>query len=192
MTLNHVLAAARALHAAHPDLAGFAPWPDDLEPVECIPVPVPATGLVAGFDLPGTPLTQPLIDAIRATVHLARWTRTYSEAEVGADFLNRYGYYELFGPTGHFHSTRLRGYVAYWGEGLTYDWHRHEAEEIYLVLAGGARFRSAEDSIETGPGQTRAHVSWQFHAMDTTDRPVLTFVLWRGAGMAGHARIDAA
>ncbi|NOE27551.1 dimethylsulfonioproprionate lyase family protein [Ruegeria sp. HKCCD6157] len=192
MTLDDVLEAARQLHQAHPDLAAFASWPDDLTPTGLQPAHIPATDLLGDFGLDGVAPTRDLVAAIKASAHLAQWKHTYTEEEVGADFLNRYGYYELFGPTGHFHSTQLRGYVGYWGAGLDYDWHSHQAEELYLTLAGGAVFRSDEDETFVGPNQTRQHKSWQSHAMTTTDQPILTFVLWRGEGMGDLPRMDAA
>ncbi|WP_170346256.1 dimethylsulfonioproprionate lyase family protein [Ruegeria atlantica] len=192
MTLDDVLEAARQLHQAHPDLAAFASWPDDLTPTGLQPAHMPATDLVGDFGLDGVAPTHDLVAAIKASAHLAQWKHTYTAEEVGADFLNRYGYYELFGPTGHFHSTQLRGYVGYWGAGLDYDWHSHQAEELYLTLAGGAVFRSDEDETFVGPNQTRQHKSWQSHAMTTTDQPILTFVLWRGEGMGDLPRMDAA
>ena len=192
MTLNDVLEAARQLHQAHPDLAAFASWPDDLTPTGLKPAHIPATDLVGDFGLDGVASTRDLVAAIKASAHLAQWKHTYTEEEVGTDFLNRYGYYELFGPTGHFHSTQLRGYVGYWGAGLDYDWHSHQAEELYLTVAGGAVFRSDEDETFVGPNQTRQHKSWQSHAMTTTDQPILTFVLWRGEGMGDLPRMDAA
>ena len=192
MTLDAVLEAARHLHAGHPDLNGFAPWPDDLTPTSLQPRAIPAADLVANLPLTGTALTDALVQAVKATTHLASWKRTYTEEEVGADFRNRYGYYELFGPTGHFHSTQLRGYIGYWGEGLNYDWHSHEAEELYLNIAGEATFYVDGDQASVPAGQTRAHSSWQSHAMLTTNQPILTFVLWRGAGMADLPKMDAA
>ncbi|MCA0905956.1 hypothetical protein LCM27_06045 [Ruegeria marisrubri] len=192
MKLDDVLEAARQLHQAHPDLAAFASWPDDLTPTGLQPAHIPATDLVGDFDLDGVAPTRDLVAAIKASAHLAQWKLTYTEEEVGADFLKRYGYYELFGPTGHFHSTQLRGYVGYWGASLDYDWHSHQAEELYLTLAGGAVFRSDEDETFVGPNQTRQHKSWQSHAMTTTDQPILTFVLWRGEGMGDLPRMDAA
>ena len=192
MTLDDVLEAARRLHQAHPDLSAFGSWPTDLSPSPLTANHIPAADLVKGFEIAGSDLTQPLISAICATTHLAQWKQTYAEDEVGADFLRRYGYYELFGPTGHFHSTQLRGYIAYWGPGLNYDWHSHQAEEIYLTLAGGAEFKTTEDTGVVGTDQTRLHTSWQSHAMVTTDQPILTFVLWRGEGMGDLPRMDAA
>lgn len=192
MTLDDVLEAARQLHQAHPDLSAFGAWPTDLTATRLQPSHIPAVDLVSNFDAGGSDQTRALSDTIKATAHLAHWKLTYTEDEVGADFLQRYGYYELFGPTGHFHSTQLRGYVAYWGAGLHYDWHSHQAEELYLTLAGGAVFRVAGDECFVGPNQTRHHESWQSHAMTTTDQPILTFVLWRGEGMGDLPRMDAA
>ena len=192
MTLDDVLEAARLVHQAHPDLAAFGAWPDDLTPTGLQPAPIPATDLVRDFAEDVGEPARDLVAAIKATAHLAQWKLTYTEEEVGADFLNRFGYYELFGPTGHFHSTQLRGYVAYWGAGLNYDWHSHQAEELYLTLAGGAVFRVDGNEAYVGPNETRHHESWQSHAMTTTEQPILTFVLWRGDGMGDLPRMDAA
>ncbi|WP_372571131.1 dimethylsulfonioproprionate lyase family protein [Ruegeria jejuensis] len=190
--LDDVLQAVHALHQGHPDLTAYAPWPDDLSPTGLQPCPIPATDLVAGFDLPGVAQTHALVKAVRASADQANWQLAYSEEEVGADFLKRYGYYELFGPSGHYHSTQLRGYIAYWGAGLSYDWHSHEAEELYVTLAGSACFKVDGSATHVGPGQTRFHGSWQSHAMDTADQPILTLILWRGAGLAGLPRMDVA
>ncbi|MCX8953305.1 dimethylsulfonioproprionate lyase family protein [Ruegeria sp. NA] len=192
MTLDDVLEAARQMHHAHPGLAAFAPWPGDLTPTGLDAAPIPATRLVAAFDLVEDTPTRDLIAAVKATAHLAHWKHTYTEDEVGADFLNRYGYYELFGPTGHFHSTLLRGYIAYWGAGLNYDWHSHQAEELYLILGGGALFKVNGNETYLGANQTRLHASWQSHAMVTTDQQILTYVLWRGEGMGDLPRMDIA
>ncbi len=192
MTLDDVLDTARLVHQSHPDLSAFGAWPDDLAQKDLAPNLVPAADQVQQSGFQGNDVTQHLTQAIMATAHLAHWKLTYTEAEVGADFLNRYGYYELFGPTGHYHSTQLRGYVAYWGSGLNYGWHSHQAEELYLTLAGGALFRIDGDERYVPPGSTRLHASWQSHAMITTDQPILTLVLWRGAGLQDVPRMDAA
>ncbi|WP_245709810.1 dimethylsulfonioproprionate lyase family protein [Ruegeria halocynthiae] len=189
--MEDVLEAARQLHQTHPTLADFGDWPTDLSAADVQPVQVPATRLIREFDLDGTDTTQALVTAIAATAKLAHWKQTYTEKEVGADFLARFGYYELFGPGGHFHSTQLRGYIAYWGAGLHYDWHSHQAEELYLTLAGEAQFRIRGNEKIIGPGQTRLHKSWQSHAMTTSDKPILTFVLWRGDGLGDLPRMDA-
>ena len=180
------LATARALHAQVPELRNFASWPTDLTSAGLAPRSIPATDLVADLVAPTLPLCRPLLDATRALAAHAHWKRTYTEAEVGADFRARYGYFELFGPAGHFHSASLRGYLGFWGAGLHYDWHHHQAEEIYFILAGSAEFHAEnQPPVTIGPGQIRQHTAHQPHAMTTHDNPVLTFVLWRGTGLSG-------
>ena len=142
------------------------------------------------FELRGTEKTQNLIEIIKENTSLVNWQRTYKEEEVGSDFLNRYGYYELIGPEGHYHSNKIRGFIAYWGEKLTYDWHSHEAEEIYFILAGSGLFRTKEGEKLLKANETCFHKSWQSHSMITFSEPILTFVLWRGKGMGTLSMMD--
>lgn len=122
--------------------------------------------------------------AVQAVTPYAHWTRTYTEAEVGAHFLRHYGYFELVGPTGHYIDERTRAYVAYWGAGLDYDWHSHQAEELYFVVSGSGHFRSeGDDDAKLGRGGVRTHRSNQRHALRIEQDPILTFVLWRGPGL---------
>ena len=136
MSLELILESARKVHKENSELREFVAWPDDLVKVDQPSENIPATELVSKFELRGTEETQNLIEIIKENTSLVNWQRTYKEEEVGSDFLNRYGYYELIGPEGHYHSNKIRGFIAYWGEELTYDWHSHEAEEIYFILAG--------------------------------------------------------
>ncbi len=179
-----LVSAIRDLHAVSPDLRAFCRFPDALVPCMPEPRPIPASRIVAGSELAGTNASQPAIDAIRKTAPLAKWQRTYSEDEVGADFRNRYGYFQLIGPNGVFRTSEMQGYVAYWGDGLSYDWHHHEAEELYYVLAGEATFYAqGMDDFAATAGDVRMHASDQDHAMQTFDKPVLAYVAWRGPGV---------
>lgn len=162
---------------------------------QAIPTPkdqnlVPAAVLLQAHDPGQYAGIAALMNAIVAAATAAYWQRTHSEAEVGRDFLERYGWFELVGPGGHFRSDQTRAYISCWGEGLYYSWHLHEAEELYFILAGSAYFEA--DGLEPallGPGDTRLHASNQPHAMTTFDRPVLGLVLWRGSGMNGALRM---
>ncbi|MEL7462955.1 MAG: dimethylsulfonioproprionate lyase family protein [Pseudomonadota bacterium] len=189
--LADLLREARRFHEATPALADFAAWPDDLSPDDNAPIHVPAADLVAGYDAPT--VAPDFVAAIRAAVPLMEWRQSYTEAEVGAEFLSRYCYFELFGPRGHFRTDQARGYVGYWGEGLHYDWHDHEAEELYFVLGGSAQFMAEgkEDAVVSA-GETQHHTANQRHAMTTGEKPILTYVLWRGAGLAGVPAMSAA
>lgn len=197
---EQALEAARALHAVSSALSAFQPWPEDLEwsgrplnPVPCIPLVANDPGAPADHGTPGAAEVRALQQAIMAAAPYAEWRLTYTEDEVGGDFLSRYGWFELAGPEGHFRTLQTRMTVGYWGAGLYYPWHEHEPEELYSVLSGAALFEAeGEEARRLGPGDTRLHKSLQRHAMTTEDQPILTFVLWRGAGLAENPRMSAA
>ena len=185
-----LLDAVRDLVLETPALRDFAPWPDSPEFVDVPPLAIPAIRLIQQLEARTTEASRPVAEAVAAVAHAAHWQQTYSEAEVGRDFLNRYGWFELLGPSGHFRSDRVRAYIAYWGEALRYPVHLHQAEELYYVLAGAAEFHAqGQPSDLVTPGGTRHHASNQPHAMDTHAEPVLTLVLWRGPGLTGSARM---
>ncbi len=173
-----------------PKLRDFARWPNQLLPLRLEPVAVPAISLIGGLAVQTTPATSPILDCIKSASREVCWQQTYTEAEVGSDFLNRYGWFELVGPTGHFHSNSARAFIAFWGAGLHYPAHLHDVEELYYVLGGSAEFHSqGEPSVQLAPEGTRYHASNQRHAMDTHSQPVLTLVLWRGQGLDGSAKM---
>jgi len=178
--------AALSLIATVPDLNAFAPAPEDLQLQDCPALLVPGVDHLLADCGTAAPQTEAFVACVRRAAPFANWQRTYTEAQVGADFMARYGWFELWGPSGHFLSDTARAYVAFWGAGLTYGWHWHEAEEIYFIGSGAALFRGegmADAILHTG--DTRLHLSNQPHAMDTTDQPILALVLWRGAGLSG-------
>ena len=186
MTLATLLTHIQTLHHATPALHQFAPWPDDITPATRAPVPVPAIPAIQAL-----PAKTPLIAAIQDAAHDVEWRQSYTADEVGADFLQAYGYFELFGPHGHFHSTQLRGYIAYWGPHLDYGWHHHAAEELYCGLIGTPRFTSKSKPDATPPPfETRHHASWEVHGMQTRDTPYLCYAVWKGPGLADLPRMS--
>lgn len=188
---GRVLEAARQLHAATPALTGFAPWPDDLRWAGQAPHAVPAAALMQADPGDACDATRPLQRALVALAPHIEWRLTYDEDEVGADFLRRFGWFELAGPDGHFRTDQLRMTVGYWGAGLYYPWHQHAPEELYTVVSGSALFElEGADALTLGPGDTRLHPGNRPHALTTTDAPILTFVLWRGAGLADDPRMS--
>ena len=188
--LGLLLSAVRRLHERTPELVDYAPWPDDLTIGHLPANTIAATQTITTRSLRGSRLTSQVIKALRRAAPELDWRQTYTEQEVGARFLSDYGYVELFGPNGHFRSSKLRGYLGYWGPDLTYDWHDHEAEELYFTLAGQAVFSAKDASNATmRPGLARLHLSHQPHLMITLDQPYLAYVLWRGAGLDGLPRM---
>ena len=187
-----LLGAARDWHGSLPALSEFVPWPDDLHYVPRPACPLPVIPLLQTEPGMTSPQSRALCDALIAVASHVEWRHTYTEAEVGRDFLNRFGWFELAGPDGHFITHQTRMTVGYWGPRLYYDWHQHEPEELYSVVAGQAMFRvEGQEDQALSAGGTRLHASNQPHALETGDHPVLTFVLWRGEGLADPPRMSA-
>ena len=177
---NTLLEEARKVHAAHPDLRAFCDFPQDLDPMPVARHPVPPADLLAAETGLHSPDYGPLRDAFCAAGPHAHWRETYKDTAIGQDFMDRFGCFALIGPEGGFASAVIRAWVVYMPAHLYYPWHHHPAEEIYLVLAGSARFmrQGSADRI-LGAGATSFHAGNQPHAMETTDHPVMALVLWR-------------
>ena len=108
------------------------------------------------------------------------WEQGYKEKEVGKDFLNKYGFFELIGPTGHFQTSEMALYVNFLDKNAYYPWHNHEAEELYFIVSGEAKFESKNQKEEIlSSTKTRFHKSYQPHAITTSDQQILSFVIWK-------------
>lgn len=133
-----------------------------------------------------TGATRPLVTAVlEAAPHLC-WKQSYTEADPGIDagFLAQSGWFNLIAPSGPFVSESLRLSVGYWGKGLHYPLHWHEPEEIYLTLAGEARYISeGRADVIGGPGTTICHHSNQPHAATMENAPLLAAAFWRGTAL---------
>ena len=179
---DHLLAVARQTYDQTPALRRFANWPDDLSFQKKPSHHVPAADHIKSLTL-----EDPLLLALKDAADHLPWKQSYRRDEVGQDFLDQYGFVELFGPDGIFHSQQCRGFIGYWGGGLYYPPHRHAAEEIYVVLHGTVRFIAPDDTDRSKllyPGDVRHHVPYESHAMQVGDTAFLTFALWRGDAMA--------
>lgn len=173
----------------------------------------PAAGFVAGIDwsMPGRDLAP---GGLHCLVHLARaaaiagqggsplalflrdhaaglhWGQTYSADDFGQEFLDNYGWLEVFGARGHFANDAIAGGFLLLGPGIEYPDHHHVAEELYIPLTGATVWR-----MGGGPWQVRAageiihHASNVSHAMRTGDEPLLAFYLWRGGPLTQRSTI---
>ena len=180
-SFDDALAAAECLHKSHPKVAQFTVWDDAVQFQSLEPHWIPSAkalpsdvGLRDGRELEG-------YSAFCAPAANARWRSTYKDADIGKEFNQKFGCYQLIGAQGHFFSEVLNTYLVYAEKGLFYPWHHHPAEELYVIIAGEAVFEAAgRPARRLGPGDTAFHASNQPHAMTTKDKPVLAYVLWRG------------
>lgn len=183
---DRLLDEAKALYDGEPALREFAEWPADLAYATPRPCSVPVLPRIEAMAGQG-----PFHRALAAICPYAGWVQTYDESEVGRHFLENYGYIELFGPSGIYVTSRSRAFIGYWGSGLYYPVHDHEAEEIYRVVAGSCLFEAeGDEAVDPGPGGTKFHRSYQPHAMRMGGEGMLAFCLWRGNGLGDAAVIN--
>ena len=108
------------------------------------------------------------------------WNNGYSEDQTSKEFLDKYGFFELIGPTGHFVTTDMALYVNYLDKNSYYPWHNHEAEELYFIVSGEAKFESESEKPKILKStDTRFHKSYEAHRITTTNKNILSFVIWK-------------
>ena len=115
-----------------------------------------------------------------------RWEQCYTSADsvVGDDMLSNYGYAEIIGKQGPFVSTRMRAGIGVYGPHLDYPLHRHQAEEIYVVLAGSAFFSRGDDAPALRkPGDVLYHAPHMPHGLRTADKPLVLAYLWQNGDL---------
>jgi hypothetical protein len=132
-----------------------------------------------------------LVDELCRDAPSMAWRRTYTTAEVSADFLENYGYSEIVGLTGALASQRIACGFLLLGPATFYPRHRHEAEEIYIPLAGTASWQDGDGLWrERLPGTVIHHASDEPHAMRTGARALLALYLWRSANLHQESHFD--
>ena len=115
-----------------------------------------------------------------------RWEQCYTSADgvVGNDMLSNYGYAEIIGKQGPFVSRGIRAGIAAYGPRLNYPPHRHQAEEIYAILAGSAVFSLGDDEPAIRrPGDVLYHAPHVAHGLRTTGEPLAIAYLWQNGDL---------
>lgn len=180
--LADLLAETRQLVSGVPELARFVG--DDLQNLQVCRQPARKLPMVPQLDALMAQTraeTAGVTRAVLAAASYVHWQQSYSEAQVGAEYLTHYGWFNLVSPEGPYLSERLGVSVGYWGQGLTYPQHQHQPEEIYCVLAGAARFASEGVTAQEGsPGGLIHHATNQMHGFSVDYAPLLAMAFWRG------------
>jgi Dimethlysulfonioproprionate lyase len=138
------------------------------------------------------PFSARFVEAFVAAAPALAWQRSYTLADVSGAFLDSYGWTELMGLIGPIPSQHLACGLLLLGPNLIYPPHRHEAEEIYVPLAGTAAWkRGTKPWHEQPPGTLIHHARHEPHAMRTTTEPLLALYLWHSENLAQKSRLDA-
>jgi hypothetical protein len=179
------------LLASAPEADAFLrDWPRELiaRPVGARSLPVVAA--LHSLTRLAAPRTRGLVEAIEALADELDWRQTYTSADFGERFLENYGYCEWIGQRGAFVSDRVACGVLLLGPNTEYPDHSHEAEELYLPLAGRAFWRSDESDWRLrSPGEWIHHPSWIAHAMRTEQELLLAAYVWRAGDLTAKSRI---
>jgi hypothetical protein len=171
----------------------LADWPVAAQRRTVQPSSLPVLTWLPKVNGDAPPESSPLVTELsRAAPHMA-WRQTYHLPDVDAEFLRNYGWTEIVGLQGEFPSTRIACGFLLLGPATRYPRHRHEAEEIYVPLAGTASWQQG-DGIwrDKAPGTVVHHASDEPHAMRTDQQPLLAIYLWRSANLNQKARLDPA
>jgi quercetin dioxygenase-like cupin family protein len=177
-----------------PEVTSFLEdWPAQSTPRSVIPSSVPALRWLPRLHDAAPNVSIQLVGAVVTAAHSLAWRRSYSPELVGAEFFDHYGWTELLGLTGPAASDHLACGVLLLGPHQTYPPHRHEAEEIYVPLAGAAAWQQGTDRWrERPPGDVIHHASNEPHAMRTGATPLLALYLWRSENLAQSSQLDPA
>lgn len=163
----------------HSDLSNFTKLPTELKYNEVSPNLIKPAEQLKNWQSSFVK-TNEIHESIKKLIPFIHWKQTYDEKDVGKSFLDKYGYFELFGPTGHFLTNKMALYVIFFDTENFYTWHNHEAEEIYFVISGSAKFESKGDQSEIlTPLSSRFHKSFQPHSLTTYKEKCLSLVVWK-------------
>jgi hypothetical protein len=180
------------LETAGPEAGAFlCDWPRELiaRPLTARSLPVVAS--LQGVSRFAAPRTRALVDAVEALAGELDWRQTYAKADFGQRFLENYGWSEWIGQRGAFASDTIACGVLLLGPETEYPAHSHQAEELYLPLAGHAWWSSAHSDWRLrAPGEWIHHPSWTTHAMRTARQPLLAGYVWRACDISAKSRID--
>ena len=156
-----------------------------------LPQKQPVQKLVNKISTPIFPKTRNILDCIIRANYELKWNTTYSENEVGPDFIKRYGWFDLIGPNGPFYINSTRIMIGYWGENLDYQMHWHEAEEAYVPLAGSALFWSEHNGKKiVSVGDIVIHKSNEKHWTKMTNGFLLALAIWKGTDLGVNPTIS--
>ena len=167
-------------------------WPSPSQRRSVAPASVPALRWLPQIQQAAPIFSASLVDALVEAAPSLAWRRSYSAETAGAEFYENYGWTEFAGLTGPVPSEHLACGVLVLGPYTAYPSHRHEAEEIYVPLAGTARWKHGHDSWrEEFPGTVIRHARHESHAMQTGAEPLLALYLWRSRNLAQSSHLEA-
>ena len=166
-------------------------WPGGAPLREIHSSPVPVMRYVPMLSALAPDSIAPLVRCIVEQASHFEWRRSYQPPAVSTHFAENYGWTEWLGLKGPIPSEQLAVGLLLLGPDVYYPWHRHEAEELYIPLAGRAAWKHADAPWrEQSPGTVIHHKSFERHAMQTKGEPMLALYLWRSTDLNQRSQLD--
>ena len=165
-------------------------WPEEDRVRDAAPGSLPVLAWLGASVNLSSPTTSRLTRALGDYSGRLPWKQSYAASDFGAAFLERYGWAQLLGDRGLIESALLACGFLLLGPDTDYPPHAHEAEELYIPLAGTALWQGGTGKFEArAPGTVIHHPPWMPHAMRTQEQPLLAMYLWRGGDLAASPAI---
>jgi mannose-6-phosphate isomerase-like protein (cupin superfamily) len=176
------------LEHPHPQVADFKPamrhWGTDWKATN--PKYLPAGDILAAAEKRCDKSAQHLVQTFTRHNQRLCWEQSYRKQDglVPDAMLAAYGFAEIIGLRGPFVSDRIRAGIAIWGAQVDYPQHQHQAEEVYIVLAGSAEFSFDSNTTQTRRAGDVVFVeSNRRHGFHTTDESLVVFYLWQAGDL---------
>lgn len=152
-------------------------------PADVVPRLLPVVRHLAAVEPSGDAAADAVLEEFLRLGPALPWRQTVGYLDVlSRDYLDNYGYVQLLGPDAIVEHPNVRVGIGLWGPRLHYPAHRHEAEELYHVLAGEPSFSGPDGtSRATRPGDAVHHAPWQVHSQDFGNAPTVLLYCWTGA-----------
>jgi mannose-6-phosphate isomerase-like protein (cupin superfamily) len=184
-----------ALEHPHPEIqkfkASMRAWGETWQ--EVIPAYLAVADILGTAGVSTETPASALVAAFERHKSRLRWEQSYKKEDglVPDAMLTGYGFTEIIGQRGPFVSDRIRAGISIWGPGIVYPRHQHEAEEIYVVLAGAAEFKVGS-GVETrqSVGDVVYVESNMPHGFRTTDQSLVVYYLWQAGDLRQQSRFE--
>lgn len=154
---------------------------------------LPAANLLNNAIINGNSQTQGLLETFARHKDRLYWEQSYKkEDDVVSDaMLAAYGFAEIIGKLGPFVSERIRAGIGIYGPNIVYPRHQHQAEEIYIILAGSAEFKiGAAEEARRSTGDVVYVESNTPHGFRANDQSLVIYYLWQAGDLRQISSFD--
>jgi mannose-6-phosphate isomerase-like protein (cupin superfamily) len=177
-----------ALKQSHPMVDKFksaiGDWGNDW--IDVGQAHLPAANLLQDAIVNGNPQTRDLLETFARHKDRLYWEQSYKKEDgvVSDAMLAAYGFAEIIGKRGPFVSERIRAGLGIYGPDIVYPRHRHQAEEIYIILAGSAEFKIGADAEARHSAGDVVYVASDIpHGFRTNDKSLVIYYLWQAGDL---------